>query len=65
MYTISMRSIDNNRFRLNAFSSIQDSNSSIRSDEDFKLGCIKLATFVRASCGLQSNKNRAVRDLNC
>ena len=66
MYTISMRSSDNNRFRLNAFPQRQDSNSSIRSDEDFGVsGCLNYTTGVTQVVVWDQIGHRAVRDLNC
>ena len=66
MYTISMRSSDNNRFRLNAFPQRQDSNSSIRSDEDFGVsGCLNYTTGTTQVVVWDQIGHRAVRDLNC
>ena len=66
MYTISMRSSDNNRFRLNAFPQRQDSNSSIRSDEDFGVsGCLNYITGTTQVVVWDQIGYRAVKDLNC
>ena len=66
MYTITMRSSDQNRFRLNAFPQRQDSNSSIRSDEDFGVsGCFNYNTGATSVVIWNQIGHRAVRDLNC
>ena len=66
MYTITMRSSDQNRFRLNAFPQRQDSNSSIRSDEDFGVsGCFNYITGTTQVVVWDQIGYRAVRDLNC
>lgn len=66
MYTISMRSSDQNRFRLNAFPQRQDSSSSIRSDEDYGVsGCFNYASGATSVVIWDQIGHRAVRDLNC
>ena len=66
MYTITMRSSDQNRFRLNAFPQRQDSNSSIRSDEDFGVsGCFNYITGTTQVVVWDQIGYRAVKDLNC
>ena len=66
MYTITMRSSDQNRFRLNAFPQRQDSNSSIRSDEDYGVsGCFNYSTGVTGVVIWNQIGHRAVRDLDC
>ena len=66
MYTITMRSSDQNRFRLNAFPQRQDSNSSIRSDEDYGVsGCFNYASGATQVVIWNQIGHRAVRDLNC
>ena len=66
MYTITMRSSDQNRFRLNAFPQRQDSNSSIRSDEDYGVsGCFNYASGATSVVIWDQIGHKAVRDLNC
>jgi len=66
MYTITMRSSDPNRFRINAFPQRQDSNSSIRSDEDYGVsGCFNYASGATRVVIWDQIGHRAVRDLNC
>ena len=66
MYTITMRSSDQNRFRLNAFPQRQDSNSSIRSDEDYGVsGCLNYTTGSIQVVVWNKIGYRAVKDLNC
>ena len=66
MYTITMRSSDQNRFRLNAFPQRQDSNSSIRSDEDYGVsGCFNYNTGATNVAIWNQIGHRAVRDLDC
>ncbi len=66
MYTITMRSSDQSRFRLNAFPQRQDSNSSIRSDEDYGVsGCFNYSTGVTGVVIWNQIGHRAVRDLDC
>ena len=66
MYTISMRSSDQNRFRLNAFTQRQDSRSSIRSDEDYGVsGCYNYSTGATSVVIWDQIGHRAVKDLNC
>jgi len=66
MYTISMRSSNQNRFRLNAFPQRQDSRSSIRSDEEYGVsGCFNYNTGATSVIIWAQIGHRAVRDLNC
>ena len=66
MYTITMRSSDQNRFRLNAFPQRQDSNSSIRSDVDYGVsGCFNYASGITKVVIWNQIGHKAVRDLNC
>ena len=66
MYTITMRSSDQSRFRLNAFPQKQDSNSSIRSDEDFGVsGCLNYSTGATQVVVWAQIGHKAVKDLNC
>jgi len=66
MYTITMRSSDQNRFRLNAFPQRQDSNSSIRSNEDYGVsGCFNYSSGSTRVVIWDQIGHRAVRDLNC
>ena len=66
MYTITMRSSDQNRFRLNAFPQRQDSNSSIRSNEDYGVsGCYNYVSGSTRVVIWDQIGHRAVRDLNC
>ena len=66
MYTISMRSSNQNRFRLNAFPQRQDSRSSIRSDEDYGVsGCFNYNTGATSVVIWDQIGHRSVRDLNC
>ena len=66
MYTITMRSSDQSRFRLNAFPQRQDSNSSIRSDEDYGVsGCFNYNTGATNVVIWNQIGHRAVRDLDC
>ena len=66
MYTITMRSSDQNRFRLNAFPQRQDSNSSIRSNEDYGVsGCYNYLSGSTRVVIWDQIGHRAVRDLNC
>ena len=66
MYTITMRSSDQNRFRLNAFPQRQDSNSSIRSNEDYGVSrCFNYASGASIVVSLNQIGHRAVRELNC
>ena len=66
MYTISMRSSDQNRFRLNAYPQRQDSRSSIRSNEEYGVsGCFNYATGATRVISWDQIGHRAVKDLNC
>ena len=66
MYTITMRSSDQNRFRLNAFPQRQDSNSSIRSDEDYGVsGSFNYTSGATSVVIWDQIGHKAVRDLNC
>ena len=66
MYTISMRSSNQNRFRLNAFPQRQDSRSSIRSNEDYGVsGCFNYNTGATSVVIWDQIGHMAVRDLNC
>ena len=66
MYTITMRSSDQSRFRLNAFPQRQDSNSSIRSDEDYGVsGCFNYTSGATSVVIWDQIGHKAVRDLNC
>ena len=66
MYTIIMLINDQNRFRLNAFPQRQDSNSSIRSDEDYGVsGCFNYASGKTSVVNWDQIGHRAVRNLNC
>ena len=54
------------RFRLNAFPQRQDSNSSIRSDEDYGVsGCFNYSTGVTGVVIWNQIGHKAVRDLDC
>ena len=66
MYTITMRSSDNNRFRLNAVPQRQDSLARRLSDEDFGVsGCLNYSTGATQVVVWNQIGYRAVRDLNC
>ena len=66
MYTITMRSSDNNRFRLNAVPQRQDSLARRLSDEDFGVsGCLNYSTGATQVVVWNQVGHRAVRDLNC
>ena len=66
MYTITMRSSDNNRFRLNAVPQRQDSLARRLSDEDFGVsGCLNYSTVATQVVVWNQIGHRAVRDLNC
>ena len=66
MYTITMRSSDNNRFRLNAVPQRQDSLARRLSDEDFGVsGCLNYSTGATQVVVWNQIGHRAVRDLNC
>ena len=66
IFTITMQSSDQNRFRLNAFPQRQDSNSSIRSDEDYGVsGCFNYASGATSVVIWKQIGHKAVRDINC
>ena len=66
MYTITMRSSSQNIFRLNAFPQRQDSNTSIRSNEDYGVsGCFNYATGATKVVIWDQIGFRAVKNLNC
>ena len=66
MYTITMRSSDNNRFRLNAVPQRQDSLARRLSDEDFGVsGCFNYNTGATNVVIWNQIGYKAVRDLNC
>ena len=66
LYTISMRSGDNNRFRLNAYPQRQVTSGSLRSNEDFGVsGCLNYSTGATQVVVWNQIGYRAVRDLNC
>ena len=66
MYTITMRSSDNNRFRLNAVPQRQDSWARRLSDDEYGVsGCFNYTTGVTGVVIWDQIGHRAVRDLDC
>ena len=66
MYTITMRSSDNDRFRLNAVPQRQDSWARRLSDEDFGVsGCLNYTTGSTQIVVWDQVGYRAVKDLEC
>jgi len=66
LYTISMRSSDVNRFRLNAYPQRQVTRGSLRSNEDFGVsGCLNYNTGSTQVVIWNRIGTGAVRDLDC
>ena len=66
LYTISMRSSDVNRFRLNAYPQRQVTSGSLRSNEDFGVsGCLNYNTGSTQVVIWNRIGYAAVRDLDC
>ena len=66
MYTITMRSSDNNRFRLNALPQRQDTWTSTYSNEEYGVsGCFNYNTGATKVTSWDKLGYREVKDLNC
>ena len=66
MFTLTMRSSDNIRFRLNALPQRQDTWVSTYSDQDYGVsGCFNYITGASKVNSWEKIGHREVKDLNC